>query len=68
MKRIRVNKLITTPLYGAIAVIAQKGSSFFSKQVPSLLFTCITEGISVTYINTSTIITNEVSTTIQLPK
>jgi hypothetical protein len=68
MKRIRSNQLITTPLYGAFAVIAQNRQSFFSTQFPSFLFTCIDERINVTDINTTIIIAKEVSTTIQLPK
>lgn len=63
MKRIRLNKIIATPLYGAFTVIAENGPSVFSKQLPSFLFTCIDERINVTDI-TTIIIVNEVSRTI----
>ncbi len=68
MKRIRLNKLIATPLYGALAIIAQNEWLLFSKHFPSLSFACNTERKNFTDINYTSIIANKVSTTFQLPK
>jgi hypothetical protein len=65
MKRIRPNKLITTTLYDAVGAIARNGQLTFSKH---LLFSFITRCITDVNSNTSAIIDNDLSTTIQMPK